>query len=112
MIRQVDKEADEVVDRLVNRIIDSVRPKRIYIFGSAARGDKGPNSDIDVLVVMPDGVHRRNTSKKIYHSLAGMGIAKDIVVVTESDVRNYGKNPSLVIYPALEEGREVYHAAS
>lgn len=60
---------------------------------------------------MPDGVHRRQTSKRLYRALAGLGFAKDIVVVTESDVETYGDNPSLVIRPAIEEGKELYHAA-
>jgi len=41
-----------------------------------------------------------------------VGIAKDIVVVTESDVRELGDEPSLILYPALREGREIYHAAA
>jgi len=44
-------------------------------------------------------------------ALSGLDIAKDIVVVTESDVREYGNDPSFVICPALEEGRELYRAA-
>ncbi|VUZ86280.1 hypothetical protein MELA_02680 [Candidatus Methylomirabilis lanthanidiphila] len=71
----------------------------------------GPNSDVDLLVVMPDGVHRRRTAQDLYRSLTGMGIAKDIVVATESDIRSYGDNPSLVLFPALREGRELYRAA-
>ena len=62
-----------------------------------------------VMVVMPDGTHRRSTAQRLYRSLFGLGIPKDIVVVTESDVKNFGTNPSLVIAPALEEGRELYH---
>jgi len=62
-------------------------------------------------VIMPDGVHRRRTSQGLYMALTGMDIAKDIVVVTESDVRDLGDNPSLVIYPALREGREIYRAS-
>ncbi len=60
---------------------------------------------------MPDGVHRRRTAQAIYRGLAGLGVAKDIVVVTESDVREHGQNPSLVLCPALREGREIYCAA-
>jgi len=41
----------------------------------------------------------------------GLGLPKDIVVVTESDVREHGANPAMVLYPALREGREFYHAA-
>jgi predicted nucleotidyltransferase len=100
----------QVLDDLVQRIRRAVQPRRILLFGSAARGRMGPNSDIDLLVVMPDGTHRRRTAQTIYRSLLGLGIAKDVVVVTESDVRDYADNPSLVICPALREGREVYRA--
>ncbi len=100
-----------ILNDVVRRIVESVKPKRIVLFGSAARGEMGPNSDLDVLVVMPDGVHRRRTAQTIYRSLSGLGIAKDVVVVTESDVREHGDNPSLVLCPALQQGRELYHAA-
>jgi hypothetical protein len=76
------------------------------------RSEAGPHSDLDLLVVMPDGVHRRRTAQVIYLGLNGIGIAKDIVVVTESDVRDYSDNPSLVLFPALREGREIYRAGS
>lgn len=106
------KQPDQhILSELVRRIVQSVKPLRIVLFGSAARGQFGPDSDLDVLVIMPDGVHRRRTAQTIYRSLKGLGWAKDIVVVTESDVREYGQNPSLVLYPALQEGKELYRAA-
>ncbi len=101
-----------LLDRLVSKIVETVHPRRIILFGSAARGQMGPHSDLDLLVVMPDGIHRRRTAQAIYLGLSGLGIAKDIVVVTESDVRTYGDNPSLVLFPALREGREIYSAGS
>ena len=100
----------DTLSRLVARIAETVRPRRIILFGSAARGQMGAHSDVDLLVVMPDGIHRRRTAQAIYLSLNGTGIAKDIVVVTESDVRMYSDNPSLVLFPALREGREIYRA--
>lgn len=100
----------QVLDRVVAKIVETVQPRRVVLFGSAARGQMGPHSDVDLLVVMPDGIHRRRTAQAIYLGLSGLGIAKDIVVVTESDVRTYGDNPSLVLFPALREGREIYRA--
>lgn len=100
-----------ILENLIQRVVETAHPLRILLFGSAARGDMGPDSDLDVLVVVPDGVHRRRTAQAIYRNLSGLGIAKDIVVVTETDVHEHGGNPSLVLYPALHEGREVYHAA-
>ncbi len=43
-----------LLEELVQRIVEAVHPLRIILFGSAARGEMGPNSDLDVLVVMPD----------------------------------------------------------
>ena len=100
-----------VLDEMVRRVVAAVQPRRILLFGSAARGQWEKNSDVDLLVVMPDGVHRRRTAQTLYRSLSGMGVAKEIVVVTESDVREHGDNPSLVLYPALHEGKELYRAA-
>jgi uncharacterized protein len=101
---------DGTLRDLVRRIVESVKPRRIILFGSAVRGGMGPDSDLDLLVVMPDGSHRRRTTQAIYRNLSGLGVAKDVVVVTESDVREHGENPSLVLCPALQHGRELYHA--
>jgi predicted nucleotidyltransferase len=96
---------------MVTKIVETVQPRRIVLFGSAARGQMGPNSDLDLLIIMPDGVHRRQTAQRLYRALAGSGVSKDIVVVTESDVRHFADEPSLVICPALREGKELYCAS-
>ena len=101
----------ELIEEIVRRVINSVHPLQVILFGSAARGEMGPASDVDLLIVVPDGTHRREASRKAFRALSGLGIAKDVIVVTEGDLREFAENPSLVIKPALEEGREVYHAA-
>jgi predicted nucleotidyltransferase len=100
----------KTLDEIIRRIVDVAQPKKIILFGSAATGRMGPDSDLDLLIIMPDGIHRRRTAQTIYSSLKGLGLAKDIVVATEGDVHNYGDNPSLVLCPALREGRELYRA--
>jgi predicted nucleotidyltransferase len=104
-----NKPDQHLLDEVVKRAVAAVHPMRIILFGSAAREAMGPNSDLDLLVVVRDGVHRRRAAQAIYKSLRWIGFAKDVVVVTESDIRQYGTNPSLVIYPALAQGREIYH---
>ena len=101
----------QIIEELVQRIVEAVHPLRIILFGSAARGEMGTDSDLDVLVIMPDGTHRRKTTQEIYRHMWGFGVAKDIVVVTESDLQAYGHNPYMILKNALEEGRELYHAA-
>ncbi len=107
---KVGSPSREILDEAVRRILSVVQPCRIILFGSAARENMGPHSDLDFLVVMPDGIHRRKTSQQICRSLFDLGLSKDVIVVTESDIKTYGANPSLVIAPALEEGKELYHA--
>jgi predicted nucleotidyltransferase len=101
----------EMLDEVVRRIVEAVHPRRIILFGSAARGAMGPDSDLDLLVVMPDGTHRRQAGTEIFRALRGVGLPKDVVVVTEGDVREHRSNPSLVIKPAFGEGVALYVAA-
>ena len=109
-MKKFDTTNNQILDELVRRILQVVQPKRLILFGSAARGQMSSKSDLDVLVVMPDGIHRRRTAQSIYRNLAGLGVAKDILVVTETDVKQHGENTSLALYPALREGKELYHA--
>jgi predicted nucleotidyltransferase len=101
----------DLLNEMTRRVVDSIRPLRIVLFGSAARGEMGANSDLDILVVMPDGTHRLHTEQKLHRALRGLPCAKDIIVVVQSDVEQYADNPALVIHTALTEGREVYRAA-
>ena len=61
-----------VMDKLVSNVVECVDPLRIILFGSAARGDMGKYSDLDLLVVMPEGVHRRRTAQKLYREIIGL----------------------------------------
>jgi uncharacterized protein len=103
--------AEEKLNEIVRRIVEAARPLRIVLFGSAARGTMTSHSDLDILIVVKDGSHRRRVAQKVYSSFAGIGVATDIVVVTESDVETYRHVPWMVIKPALDEGKDLYIAA-
>lgn len=83
-------------------------PDKIILFGSAARGEMGPNSDLDLLVVKPEPVHRRRLSQAIYMNLFGVGRAVDIIVATPDDIERYGNTHALVLKPALQGGKVIY----
>lgn len=100
-----------LLEELVRRIVAICHPLRIILFGSAARGEMDPDSDLDVLVVMPDGVATAEIEKAVYRGLWGLGAGADIIAVTERHVREYGANPNLVIHPAINQGKELYRAA-
>ena len=98
------------VDQLVHRIVELVHPLRILLFGSCARGEMGSDSDIDLLVVMPNGVHRRHTAQMLYRQIRGMGVPFDILVATPEDLEKHGDHVGLIYRTILQEGREVYAA--
>jgi len=98
------------LDEIVRRIVQVAQPEKIILFGSAARGESRPDSDIDLLVIK-SGVHRRRLAQTIYMNLFGVGRAVDVVVVTPEDVERYRNSPALVIGPALREGKVIYRAA-
>ncbi len=99
-----------ILDRLIQTVVTSVRPLRIILFGSAARGEMGPDSDLDVLVVMPQGTHRRKTAQRLYRQMGGLGMPFDIVVATPDDLELHQSNPGLIYGTILREGKEVYVA--
>ena len=85
-------------------------PLRIILFGSAARGQAGPDSDIDLLVVMPDGTHRRHTAQRLYGMIRNVGVPFDLLVATPSDLEKHRQNIGLIYSSILREGIEVYAA--
>ena len=98
----------DILNKIVNVIVETAHPLKVILFGSAERGEMGPNSDVDILVIIPSGIHRRKTAKSIYRNLVGVGFAADIVVATEKDIEIYGDNIGMVIKPALEHGSTLY----
>jgi predicted nucleotidyltransferase len=100
----------KLLDEVTRRIVSSVKPQRVLLFGSAARGRMKKNSDFDMLVVMREPVHRRQIAQKIYRNLHGTGVAVDIVVATEKDLEKYGQRAGTILRSALQEGRVLYEA--
>ncbi|WP_456426484.1 nucleotidyltransferase domain-containing protein [Rhodocaloribacter sp.] len=98
------------LEDLLRQIVDLVHPLRVYVFGSVARGQAGPESDIDFLVVMPEGTPRRRTAQHLYRNLSGHGIPFDVLVTTPELLARYADHPGLIYRTILREGREVYAA--
>lgn len=95
---------------VTRRIVASVAPQRVLLFGSATTGYLTEDSDLDILVVMRGVVHRRQTAQKIYRDLQGVGAPVDVVVVTEEDIATFGDKPGTILRPALAEGQVLYDA--
>lgn len=99
-----------VLDEIVRRIVEVAHPERIILFGSAARDEMGPDSDLDLLVVKSGVPHRRRLGQKIHRNLFGIGIPVDIIVVTPEDIQAFQDKVGTIIGPALKEGKLLYAA--
>jgi len=99
-----------VLEEIIRRVVQTAQPERIILFCSAARGEMGPNSDVDLLVVKRGTFDQGALTEDIYLGLYGVGQAVDVVVVTQEQVERYRDKHRLVIAPAVSEGREVYHS--
>ena len=98
-----------IVAGIVKAVVRAAKPERIVLFGSAARGEMGPNSDYDLLVIKGGKFNCHRVTTAIYHHLSGEA-AVDAVVVTPEEVERYRDTHCLVICPALREGTVIYEA--
>ncbi len=98
------------LDAIVGSIVETARPEKIILFGSAARGRTGPHSDIDLLVIKSGKFNHWRLLTQIYRRLGGEHAAVDVVLATPEDIQRYGDSPYLVFRQALEEGTVVYEA--
>jgi len=99
----------ELINEIINRLKDTLHPLKIYLFGSHAYGHTDPDSDIDLLVVVPDTEKStREIAQQGRTSLWGLKTPVDLIVCTEAQFQRYGDVKNTVINEALCEGRLVY----
>ena len=106
------KDADAKIMKAVRLLVDRFHPKKIILFGSRARGNARPDSDADLLVVTNLRGSRHRLATRMRICVSGIGIAKDIVLVTPREYKLYKNVPGTIIYPASREGKVLYEVAS
>lgn len=103
--------SDSTLDEIVRRLVEAYQPLEVYLFGSKARGEAGPSSDYDLLVVVPDDAPvERRRSRLAYEALRGTGVAVDVVVCTRSYFEARRRLQASLPGTTLREGR-LLHAA-
>jgi hypothetical protein len=94
---------------LRDRLVLALKPLAIWQFGSRARGDADPDSDFDLLVVLPDGLPAEAYSaRRAAEPVAGCGLGYDIVPCSLGEFRNDSAAPGSLVHNALTEGRAIY----
>jgi predicted nucleotidyltransferase len=94
------------IDRMVKRIVRKFHPEKIILFGSHARGDAGPDSDL--LVVLPVEGSKREKRIEIRLALHDIKVAKDILVSTPGEFGWRKDFVGTIEWPAAREGKVLY----
>jgi predicted nucleotidyltransferase len=95
----------------IERIRRQFDPLRIILFGSWARGQARPDSDLDLLVVLPHVENKRRAAVEILRALNGLPVSKDVIVTTPEEIAARGNTIGHVLRPALREGKVLYERA-
>jgi predicted nucleotidyltransferase len=93
---------------MVRRVVERFQPEQVILFGSFARGTAGPDSDVDLLVVLPTGQPAVERTIEIRMALRGTGLPKDVFVVTADEVQRDRDVVGTLVHPALREGTVLY----
>ena len=99
---------NEFISIMTERIVQGFDPLQIILFGSQARGDADPQSDIDLLVVFAELRDKRKTALDIMRTLSDLPAAKDILVSTPEELERHRTRIGSVLRYAQREGKILY----
>lgn len=99
---------EERIPEIVERLVRGFNPLKIILFGSHARGEAGPYSDVDLLVVLPEVSQGRREVFDMLDELRDLPGPTDVFVTSPEEIERRGDLIGTVLRPALREGKVVY----
>jgi predicted nucleotidyltransferase len=102
---------EKVAAELVRRVLSAARPERIILFGSAARGEMGKDSDIDLLIVERSEGRRHDRAVAIRDAIGEIGWPVDVLIIAPERFEKTKNLIGGIAYPAHKYGRVLYEAA-
>lgn len=103
---------EELLNKIVRRIVSRAHPERIILFGSHAYGIPTRDSDVDLIVVKKDVVSKRQESVRIRKLLRGILMPFDIIVVKSEEFEFYKNEPGSIFKEASQKGVVIYDVAT
>jgi len=97
-----------MINEMVNRIVEHFDPEKIILFGSHARGEAGPDSDVDLLIVMSVAGSKREKQIEIRAALHDIRLAKDVIISRVEEFEWRKDIVGTIEYPAFKEGEVLY----
>jgi predicted nucleotidyltransferase len=99
----------EQTTEVIQRLVAALNPDQIYLFGSHAWGTPHKHSDVDLMVVAPNGdLTEHQRAVKAHLALLGMGLSKDILVPTRAEFDFFRGVRGSLTYKIAHEGKLIY----
>lgn len=108
--RQTQASADvgAIIDEMVRRLVARFDPEKVILFGSRARGDARPDSDVDLLVVMPVTAALFRMMTQMRSEVHGLGLPTDIVILSSDQLVRFANVSGTISFAATHEGKYLY----
>ena len=97
-----------LLPEITQRIVSISHPEKVILFGSYARGDYHPDSDIDLLVILKNTNSPRLESVRLRRALRGLLVPVDVIVASIEQIDRYRNTVGLIYQAALSEGEVIY----
>ena len=105
-------ELEQTLGEMVSRIVRGFRPEKVILFGSLSRGDAGPHSDVDLLVITRVEGSRRQMAIEMRMALSDITVPKDLVILTQEEMDTFQDVVGHIAYTASREGKILYERAA
>ena len=100
---------DRLLDEMLRRILGAVRAERVYLFGSRARGEGGPDSDYDLMVLVNAPQEPTYVlAQRAHEALWGIEAPADVLVWPVEKFDDWARFAATLPATILREGRLVY----
>lgn len=97
---------EAVIQEAARRLAEAAgESAQVVLFGSHARGEAGPRSDLDFLVLEPEVENEAEESIRLRRALRGMGLMADVIVVSNRHAEDWRDVRGSLVHAALAEGR-------
>jgi len=111
MVAEEVLDDDGILAEMVGRLVAAFQPESIYLYGSRARGEAGPDSDYDLLMVVAGSdAPRYRRNQAAFRVLCGLGVAKEIIVLTREEFDARREVVCSLPATVIREGKLLYAA--
>ncbi len=104
--------SQRAIGQAVKRVVQAARPNKVILFGSYARDDFTPDSDLDLMVILPGHPDKIAEMIRLRQVIGAVGTGVDVLVFSEEEAQRRGQVPGTVVYWANKEGKVLYEATS